>query len=152
MSISRISFIALLFAIIPGCKPPSVDEPKLPTVEMRLGTRTFQLEIAANDADRATGLMNRDSMAVDRGMIFVFADEAPRSFWMKNTRIPLDIVYVNATGEVVDIKQMAPFDLRSKPSNKPAKYAIELNKGLAAASSLKIGDQLTIPEAAKEPK
>ena len=68
-------------------------------------------------------------MPADHGMIFVFRDESPRAFWMKNTLIPLDILYLDATGRVVSVKQMKPHDLTRVPSDGPAMYAIELNAG-----------------------
>jgi uncharacterized protein len=73
-------------------------------------------------------------MAPDRGMIFVFRDEGVRFFYMRNTLIPLDIIYVNAAGRVVSVKQMWPLDETSVSSEFPAQYAIELNKGVAAAA------------------
>src|SRR3954466_2735649 len=82
-----------------------------PTAQRPLGGKTFPLEVADTDANRQYGLMRRDSMPADHGMIFVFGDERERGFWMKNTRIPLDIVYVNAAGKVVSVKQMKPYDL-----------------------------------------
>ena len=94
--------------------------------------------------------MFRDSMPADHGMIFVFDDVEVRGFWMKNTRIPLDIIYVGPDKVVVSIKQMEPFDLRNTSSDKPAQYAIELNKGQAAAAGLRVGDKLTIPPAPKK--
>jgi uncharacterized membrane protein (UPF0127 family) len=78
-------------------------------------------------------------------MIFVFDDAEVRGFWMKNTRIPLDIIYVAPDGVIVAIKPLEPFDLRSTSSDRPAQYAIELNRGMAAASGIKVGDRLSIP-------
>jgi len=152
MTTCRSIFVLLTTLLLHGCDRSSADAPRLPTVDMPLGSRIFTLEVAATDVDRAKGLMDRDSMPVGRGMIFVFAEEAPRAFWMKSTRIALDIVYISAAGEVVDIKSMQPFDLRSTPSEKPAKYAIELNLGAVAACGVKKGDKLQIPPAAAEPK
>ena len=83
-------------------------------------------------------------------MLFVFPDEAPRSFWMRNTLIPLDIVYLDAAGKVVSISRMKPLDETGVPSLGPAKYAIEMNKGAAARSGVKVGDVLTIPANARE--
>lgn len=120
----------------------------LPTVQIKLGTKTYTVEIAANDTDRQRGLMQRDSMPAEWGMIFVFPDEEMRGFWMKNTRIALDIIYVAGDGKVVSIHQMKPYDLNSTSSKGPAKYAIELNEGEAAKAGLKEGDVLVIPAAA----
>lgn len=143
----------LLVAAHLGCDSAPAPSPSgLPTVEMKLGTRTYKLEVAATDADRQKGLMQRDTMPEDHGMIFVFPDEAERAFWMKNTRIPLDILYIAADGRVVSIKQMKPYDLNTTPSDGPAKWAIELNKGQAAVAGVKPGDVLTIPQAARDAK
>lgn len=128
-----------------GCrrKPSQSD---LPTVRMQLGGDTFTLEVANTEAARQYGLMHRDSMPSDHGMLFVFAEEQRQSFWMKNTRIPLDIIFVDASGKVVSIHQMKPYDLRSTRSDGPAKYAIEINQGRAKEAGVKPGDQLKIPQ------
>ena len=122
----------------------------LPTTKMNLGGKTFTIEIARTDKTREHGLMDRDSMPADHGMIFVFKDEQPRAFWMRNTRIPLDIVFVKSDGEIVSVHSMKPFDLSSTRSAGPAKYAIELNEGVATAQNLKPGDKLEIPADARD--
>jgi uncharacterized membrane protein (UPF0127 family) len=123
----------------------------LPTVPMKLGSKTFTLEIANDAPEREKGLMRRDSMPADHGMIFVFPDEQRLGFYMKNTRIPLDIIFVNAAGVVVSVKQMRPYDVSTVYTDAPAKWAIELNQGKAAEAGVKVGDQLTIPESARNP-
>jgi uncharacterized membrane protein (UPF0127 family) len=117
----------------------------LPTVQMPLGGKTFTLEVADTDANRQYGLMRRDSMPADHGMLFVFGDERERGFWMKNTRIPLDIVYVDAAGKVVSVKQMKPYDLTTVHSDGPTQYAIELNKDAAEKAGVKAGMILELP-------
>lgn len=144
--------LALLSII--GCKPQpeATASPSQPrTVRMQIGKQTFTLEVADTDALREKGLMRRPTMPDDHGMIFVFPTEQPLSFWMKDTSIPLDILFLDATGQIVSIHQMTPFDLSSTRSASPAKYAIELNQGAAAEAALKPGDRLTIPPAIKEP-
>ena len=121
----------------------------LPTVRMQVGDRTFTLEVADTEATREYGLMRRNSMPADHGMIFVFATERPLAFWMKNTRIPLDIVYVSSAGKVVSVKQMKPYDEKTTPSDGPAQYAIELNKGMAGKAGVKSGMTLQLPEGLK---
>lgn len=140
----------LLFAV--GCNPPPAAN-GLATIKMQVGAKSFTLEVADTDAKRERGLMQRDSMDSEHGMIFLFTDERPLSFWMKNTRFPLDIIYLDAAGKIVSIKHMKAYDLTSVPSDGPAKYAIELNEGLAEKAGVKKGDQLTVPKeagAAKE--
>lgn len=116
-------------------------------VRMQLGTQTVTLEIADEPAERSKGLMFRSSLAADRGMIFVFPDEQERGFWMKNTYLPLDIIYIDAAKRIVSIKQMKPHDLSSTPSDGPAMFAIELNAGRAAQLGLSVGQVVDIPPA-----
>ena len=107
----------------------------LPTVKMQLGGKTFTLEVAATYEARQTGLMKRDSMPDDHGMIFVFAYEQPLGFWMKNTLIPLSIAFIDDDWVIVDTKDMkvapspanGPFNIYE--SAKPFKYALEVNRG-----------------------
>jgi uncharacterized membrane protein (UPF0127 family) len=142
--------------LLGGCDDrSSADGPQpqtgLPVVQVEVGSRNFNLEVADNDKSRETGLMFRDSMADDHGMIFVFADEELRQFYMANTRIPLDIAFIDGAGKVVSVKTMLPLDLRITSSDQPAKYAIEMNAGAAAAVGLKVGDIVPIPPAAASP-
>lgn len=131
--------------------PPEVGGPvlqgnqNLPTVSMTLASQPFTLEVASNEIQRQTGLMHRDSMPQDHGMIFVFKSDIPLEFWMKNTRFPLDILYVNSQGVVVSTHTMKPFDETFISSEGPAKWAIELNQGMIAKLGIKKGDKLQIP-------
>jgi hypothetical protein len=132
-----------------GSAPPPDSGPVnrgLPMVEMKIGNRTFTLEVAKTEEARQIGLMNRDSMAANQGMIFVFGQEQPLSFWMKNTRIALEILYLDAGGRVVSIHQMTPLSLSAVLSGAPAKYAIELNKATVQKAGVKVGDVLVIPK------
>ena len=139
-----ISMCCALLMMSAGCNAPDQSQ-HLPVVQMQIGNKQFTLEVADDDAEREMGLMFRESMPADHGMIFMFDEAEVLGFWMKNTRIPLDIIYVGSDGVVVSIKPMQPFDLRSTSSDKPAQYAIELNQGMAAACGVKVGDRLTIP-------
>ena len=151
----RLLALLVLLSLSPlaGCQGGSASSasgaPTLPTVPVRLGNKTFTLEVAANEANRERGLMRRDDMPADHGMIFVFTEPSDVGFYMKNTRIPLDIVFLAEDGSVISIKQMKPFDLSTTRADGPAKWAIELNKDAAAAAGLKVGDKVQIPEAAR---
>ena len=113
-----------------------------------LGGKTFSVEIADTQQEHALGLMYRDSMPADHGMIFLFPNEAPRSFWMKNTRIPLDIMYFDKDLKLVSISAGTPpcrvSNCPSYPSKAPAQYVLELNAGVASSLGVKVGDQLTL--------
>ena len=120
-------------------------------VSMKIGDEVFQLEIADTDEARQRGLMYRQSMARDHGMIFVFPTDQPRAFWMRNTLIPLDIIYVNGAGKVVSIKPGVPLQEEPTiPSDLPMKYAIELNGGAAARAGVKVGDPLELPQSVRQ--
>jgi hypothetical protein len=144
-------FFSSILLIAGGCSS-SQPASALPTTNMHLGKADFVIEIANTDPVRMHGLMERDSMPNNHGMIFVFPDEQPREFWMKNTRFPLDIAYLNSAGQIVSIKQMKAYDLTGVPSDGAAKYAIELNLGIASAAGLKPGDHIDIPPEAKDAK
>ncbi|MCX2839675.1 DUF192 domain-containing protein [Salinimicrobium sp. MT39] len=105
----------------------------------------LQLEIADDDYQRETGLMYRTSMEDDQGMIFIFEDEAPRGFYMKNTNIPLDLIFLDANNKVVSIQKNAqPKSLKTIPSEKPAQYVLEVNAGLSDQWNLAVGDSLIL--------
>lgn len=106
-------------------------------------TIDLEIEIADTEYDTQTGLMYRDSMDDNQGMLFVFEDITPRSFYMKNTRMPLDIIYANENGIIVSFQKNAqPFSEESLPSILPAQYVLEINSGLSDKWNLKEGDSL----------
>jgi len=124
-----------------------------PWVEVK-GER-FKVAIADDDESRARGLMFVDHLPDDEGMLFLFRREAPRAFWMRNTRIPLDIIYLNRQLEVVDIIKNAK-PCRSQrcpnyPSAKPAQYVLELNGGKSDQLGLRLGDVITIGQLNRQP-
>lgn len=107
------------------------------------GVATFQVEVADTPREHQFGLMCRRKLAPDRGMLFVFPAPAPRVFWMRNTLIPLDIVYIGANGRVVSIsRNVQPLDESGAPSAGPAKYVLELAGGRAAQIGLLPGDRV----------
>ena len=108
----------------------------------------FTVELADTQEKQALGLMFRESMAGEHGMLFRFPGEARRSFWMKNTRIPLDIFYFDADLRLVSVAENAQ-PCRSQrcppyPSEGPAKYVLELNAGKAAELGVRPGDALEL--------
>ena len=105
------------------------------------------VEIADNDDTRQRGLMYRYNMEEFQGMFFVFPYEDYRSFWMKNTYLSLDIIYINANNEIVSIqKYTQPKSTYSLPSEKPAKYVLEVNAGFTDKYQIKPGDKIELEE------
>ncbi|WP_293462997.1 DUF192 domain-containing protein [Phenylobacterium sp.] len=107
------------------------------------GVHAFKVEVADSDREREYGLMCRRSLAADRGMLFLFAKAGPQMFWMRNTLIPLDIIYIGENGRVVSIsRNVQPLDERGAPSAGPAKFVLELAAGRAAQIGLLPGDRV----------
>lgn len=107
------------------------------------GAHPFSIEIADDPIERSRGLMFREEMARDHGMLFDFGDEAERFFWMKNTPLSLDIIYIRGDGTVVSIAAgTTPFSTDSIPSDGPAQFVLEVNAGVADEIGLAPGDTL----------
>lgn len=104
----------------------------------------FIVELALTPQQRAQGLMFREEMAPNAGMLFLFDREAPRSFWMRNTLIPLDLIFIDSQGMIVSIAHDAvPHDETPIPSGLPAAGVLELNGGTVARLGIKPGDRVT---------
>ncbi|WP_037325437.1 DUF192 domain-containing protein [Salinimicrobium terrae] len=105
----------------------------------------LQLEIADDDYQRETGLMYRETLEQDQGMLFIFEKEEPRGFYMKNTNIPLDLVFLDSENKIVSISKNAqPRSLETITSDVPAQYVLEVNAGLADQWNLMVGDSLIL--------
>ena len=105
---------------------------------------TIDIEISDTEYETQTGLMYRNAMQNNQGMLFVFDDVTERSFYMKNTKIPLDLIFISDTKTIVSFQKNAkPFDESSLPSNAPAKYVLEVNAGLVDTWKLSIGDRIS---------
>ena len=105
----------------------------------------FNVEIADTELKRKTGLQCRTKMELNEGMLFIWKTEDLRSFWMKNTSIPLDIIFLNEAYEIIDISLNAkPFSLKSISSEKKAKYVLELNKGVFDSYRFNLKDKIII--------
>lgn len=127
--------------------PPSSLRPLEPVdIVTRHGVKHFKVEIADNEASREYGLMYRKSLAPDRGMLFEFDRADIQSFWMKNTLIPLDIIYIGTDGRIVSIAAAAhPLDPTPLSSKGPAIGVLEIEGGLAAKLGIRPGDQVRHP-------
>jgi uncharacterized membrane protein (UPF0127 family) len=107
------------------------------------GQNWLDIEIADNDDERMQGLMYRQSLQENAGMLFIFTNEEPRSFWMKNTFISLDIIYINSKKEIVSIqKYTQPKSTYPIPSEKPAMYVLEVNAGFTDKNKINPGDKI----------
>ena len=112
-------------------------------VETRAGARhVVSVEVVRTDADRARGLMDRRELAPDAGMLFLFDETAEHPFWMKNTLLPLDMLFLSEDGRVNGIVERAvPGDLSPRSAGGPSRFVLEVNGGWAAAHGVSAGDR-----------
>ncbi len=116
------------------------------TVVSSTGEHTFHVDIADDAAEQRRGLMYRREMAADAGMLFLYDEEEPLSYWMRNTYIPLDIIYIDQTGRIVSIaRDTTPLSERSIPSAGPAIAVLEVNAGISDEFGFVDGDQVRHP-------
>jgi uncharacterized membrane protein (UPF0127 family) len=128
----------------PGCSPSPTGLPTV-TVAFNDGGTLLQVEIADDPGERSVGLMNRESMPEDHGMLFTWPSDSTSGFWMHNTLIPLSIAFIAADGTVLHIEDMAPQtdDLHHSPQ--PYRYAIEANQGWYEEHGVEVGEKAEIP-------
>ncbi|WP_156679701.1 DUF192 domain-containing protein [Sphingomonas sp. LMO-1] len=116
------------------------------TIRTAGGTRAFRVEVARTDAEQARGLMFRKHLAPDAGMIFPFSPPRPAAFWMRNTLIPLDMVFIRADGTIARIAANAtPLSLATVESGEPVAAVLEIAGGRAAALGIAAGDVVRWP-------
>jgi uncharacterized membrane protein (UPF0127 family) len=116
------------------------------------GPTRVRVELALSGEQRSRGLMWRDQLDADAGMLFVFSHNRELSFWMKNTPLPLDIIYIGADRRVVSVaEKTTPYSLTSIPSRGRAKYVLEVNAGLARAHGVGVGTRVDLPELPSQP-
>jgi uncharacterized membrane protein (UPF0127 family) len=115
---------------------------KLRSVPLTAGMHVIQAEVAQSPQERAIGLMHRKDMPTNNGMLFVFEEPQPQCFWMRNTLLPLSIAFIAEDGSVVNIADMKPMDETSHCSDKPVRFALEMNKGWFAKRGIKAGSKL----------
>lgn len=128
----------------------AVADARLRTATIKVGSHALRVEVVATDAERQKGLMFREKLGRNDGMLFVFDEPAYHSMWMKNTLIPLSVAFVDAKGEILNVLDMEPHSLDTRMAAGPASYAIETNKGWFAERGLKAGDRVTgLPPARK---
>lgn len=126
-----------------GLQSNRTNGPSKPVVILNIKGNRIIAEVAATPEDRALGLMFRTALHPDSGMIFVFENEQPLRFWMKNTYIPLSIAFIDEDGVITDIREMAPLDTFTRyESSRPARYALEANSGWFFAHGIKPGDMV----------
>ena len=142
--------LSLLIAALPAmaaadCAPDQVE------LRGDFGAARFRVEVADDPQERSLGLMHRESMPQGAGMLFVYEVEEEVGFWMQNTLIPLDMIFMDATGTVVKVHENAvPLDRTVIRSDLPTQYVLEINGGLAEQMGIAPGAELRHPSIAQD--
>lgn len=140
----RLSSVILLtlMLFVPACKQAAPSHSLYFLKKDRQKTPSISVEVASSQAERSLGLMYRRELGEHEGMFFIFPDESERSFWMKNTYLSLDIIFLDRELKVVNCAERAvPLTETPRKSTGPAQYVLEVPAGTAARWSLKPGDQ-----------
>jgi hypothetical protein len=161
---TRLLVVALLALLLAGCggiatggaPPPPTQTPVVPTaaptststpataantIPLSIGEHVLQVELATTPEERTQGLMFREDLPPNGGMLFVFPTSLPRAFWMQNTPLPLSIAFLDEEGRILNIEQMEPLDPGPRyRSAGPARYALEVHQGWFAARGIEAGD------------
>ena len=140
--------------MLPACQPSTSNAAELGrsaagleqlplTISSGGATHRFTVEVARTEEEQAYGLMNRNELASDQGMIFPFAQVRQASFWMKDTLIPLDIIFIRADGTIANIENAVPLSLDQVMSLGPVAAVLEIPGGRSAELGIKPGDKVT---------
>jgi len=132
------------FLLISFPQQPGAQEAKKSLLPLTIRGKTIKVEVVRTEKEKERGLMFREQMGKDEGMLFVYEREEMLSFWMKNTRLPLSIAFIDKNGRIVDIQDMEPFSQEIHVSARPAQYALEMNRGWFAGEGIKVGDSVKI--------
>ena len=131
----RLALLAgLLFALSANAE--------MPRMELSAGFHRIEAEVAANQENRALGLMHRKSMGSNQGMLFVFPVAARHCMWMRNTFLPLSVAFLDANGQILNIEDMEPQTEDNHCAAAPARFALEMNKGWFAGKGIKPGQRI----------
>ena len=112
------------------------------TYELNINDKIAHAEVAFTQKDRTMGLMFRDKLDKDHGMLFIYPQEQNLSFWMKNTKIPLSIAFINSSGVITQIDSMTPYSLQSHTSKSKVRFALEMEEGWFRKNGIEAGSKI----------
>lgn len=143
---------ALLAALVAGpAAAQDAAQPKLPTLQLNAGMHLIRAEVALTPDQQRVGLMWRQTMGANDGMLFVYEQPQAHCFWMRNTLLPLTIAFIDDDGRIVNLRDMQPRTENPHCADKPVRFALEMNQGWFAKRGLKAGFQLGGPIFATAP-
>lgn len=134
-----------LLAVSPATVAQDQPQPTLPQITLRAGMHLIRAEVADTHESRMRGLMFRQHLALNAGMLFVFQHAERQCFWMKNTPLPLSIAFIADDGRIVNIAHMQPRSEDTHCSTEPVAFALEMERGWFASKGIKAGSRLQAP-------
>lgn len=135
----------LLLIVFTGCERGQTETESLDLKQIAVGLKTLTVEVTRTAQERQKGLMNRESLDEDRGMLFIMDRVGPASFWMKNTTIPLSIAYIDEEGVILEIHSLEPLSLNTvRSQSNRIKYALEVNRGWFEKNGIGIKQKISV--------
>lgn len=134
LRLAAISLVMLWSAGVSAQQPAH-----FPVITLNTGIHVIKAEVAMRDSERQQGLMFREKMGANEGMVFVFDGPAQVCMWMKNTLIPLSVAFLDESGKIVNMEDMKPQTTDSHCASKPVRYALEMNRGWFKQKNIKPG-------------
>ena len=152
MALSRFVFLTGLALALLCTGARAQGQPTLPTVPLTAGLYLITAEVAASYGTRMQGLMQRDKMGANEGMLFVFPDRDKQCMWMKNTLLPLSVAFLDDHGTIINVEDMKPQTETSHCSAGPARFALEMKLGWFKSKNIKAGTKILGLEKAGAPR
>ncbi|WP_414691169.1 DUF192 domain-containing protein [Noviherbaspirillum sp.] len=144
ISRTQLSASTLLAAVLAFNSPVAMSQQpaKFPVISLNAGIHVIKAEVAARDAERQQGLMFREKLGPNEGMVFLFEAPAGVCMWMKNTVIPLSVAFIDESGKIVNIEDMQPQTTNPHCAKRPVRYALEMNQGWFKQKNIKPGSAI----------
>lgn len=142
-------YVLVILMVIAGAGCPSQDnapQKKLPTAVISINGIKLTVELAVTEAQKEKGLMFRERVPDGTGMLFVYYEDRPLKFWMKNTKVPLSIAFIASDGTIIDILDMQPYSLAEVSSSRSVRYALEVPQGWFSKHGIKTGDMVDLSD------
>ena len=143
-------WLALVLAM--GLAVSAWAQEAMPVIELTAGFHRIEAEVAAQDRHRQIGLMHRPTMPAQRGMLFVFPQANTHCMWMRNTPLPLSVAFIDAEGAIINIEDMQPHSEDNHCARRPARYALEMNRGWFSQRGVGAGSKLRGLDRAPRPQ
>lgn len=137
-------FLLVMASMIWSCSSHSNISDNI-TYEINIHDKKPRVEVAFRQKERTIGLMFRDKLDSDHGMLFIYPQEQNLSFWMKNTKIPLSIAFINSSETITQIEHMAPYSLASHTSKAKVRFALEMEEGWFRKNGITVGSKVDFP-------